>query len=519
MLIGVLLAPALLINLGLMTFIDDEAIRALVALEMELSGNFIAPTINGEWYYNKPPLFNWILLGYFRLFGVWEEWVPRLATVVSLTGYAATIFYFFRKHMSGRMALVNALALITCGRVLFWDSQLGLIDITYSWATFLAFMVVFHAYEKQRWWTLFLVSYALTAAGFLMKGLPSVVFQGFTLLAFFAYKKDWRHFFSIPHVAGGLVFLLLTGLYYWQYSQYHTLEEIFPTLLSESSKRTAIQYGWVDTVLHFFTFPFEMVYHFFPWSLGVIFLLHRKAWSWIRENAFISYLALIFAANIILYWTSVEVYPRYLLMHAPLIFGVFFHLQQKHAGEGSRLAVWMEGGWGALAVLAFGVTFAPFFWERAQVVDGYAWKAALLAALTGGLGWLFLKWKEERVFVLIALLLAIRLGFNWFVLPDRHADDWGTLCKESTVQVAEQLRDEPRVFLYRHTGFQPTNSFYFTSVRRQVLTRRFDGLEAGDYLIFDPVQEPAPECEPVGEIRMRLHRTILQVGRLKEVKE
>ncbi|MBK7408849.1 MAG: glycosyltransferase family 39 protein [Saprospirales bacterium] len=205
-LFGLLLLPALLTNLGLMTFIDDEAIRSLVALEMKLSGNYIAPTLNGEWYYNKPPLFNWILLGYFNLFGVWEEWVPRLATVVSLLGYGATIFYFFRKHYTTRLAWIVALSFITCGRVLLWDSQLGLIDITFSWVTFLSFMVVYHAYEKQRWWTLFLVSYTLAAAGFMMKGLPSVVFQGLTLLVYFGYRRAWSRFFSLAHVAGGFCF-------------------------------------------------------------------------------------------------------------------------------------------------------------------------------------------------------------------------------------------------------------------------------------------------------------------------
>ena len=54
-----LLLPALLINLGILTFIDDEGIRSLVALEMKLSGNYITPTLNGEFYYNKPPLYNW----------------------------------------------------------------------------------------------------------------------------------------------------------------------------------------------------------------------------------------------------------------------------------------------------------------------------------------------------------------------------------------------------------------------------------------------------------------------------
>ncbi|MCB9285048.1 MAG: glycosyl transferase [Lewinellaceae bacterium] len=519
LLFGLLLLPSLLINLGLMTFIDDEAIRSLVALEMKLSGNYVAPTLNGVWYYNKPPLFNWILLGYFNLFGEWKEWVPRLATVVSLLGYGATIFYFFRKHYAARLAWINALGFITCGRVLLWDSQLGLIDITYSWVTFLAFMVVYHAFERQRWWTLFLVSYALTAAGFLMKGLPSVVFQGLTLLAWFGYRRAWRPLFSLAHVAGGALFLAILGVYYWQYTQYHSLAEIFPTLLSESAKRTAVQYGWKDTFLHLLTFPVEMVYHFLPWSLGVVFLFHRKLWSWIREDAFTFYLALIFAVNILLYWTSVEVYPRYLLMHAPLLFGVFFYLQEKHAVARTRVYRLLEGVWGGFLVIFWLVAFLPFFWERAQLVEGYFWKAGVLVLLLTGLIGVFWKRRNERVFVLLTALLVFRLGFDWFVLPDRYREDWGTLCKESSVQIAERLRTVPNLYLYRNTGLQYTNSFYITAVRQRILERKFEGFKEGDYLIFDPAVELPLTWEPVGEIRLRQEKKILQVGRVQALVE
>lgn len=510
LLCGLLLAPALLINLGLMTFIDDEAIRSLVALEMELSGNYIVPTLNGEWYYNKPPLFNWLLIGYFRLFGAWEEWVPRFATVVSLLGYAATIVYFFRKHFPARLAWINALAFITCGRVLFWDSQLGLIDITYSWIAFMGFMVVYDAYEKQRWQSLFLISYALTAAGFLMKGLPSVVFQGLTLLAFFAYRRDWRRFFSLAHVAGGLLFLLLIGIYYWQYSQYHTLQEIFPTLLSESSKRTAVQYGWQDTVLHLFTFPFEMAYHFFPWSLGALFLFHRKVWEWLRSDDFVFYLFLIFSVNIVLYWTSVEVYPRYLLMHAPLLFGVFFFLMEKQGG-------WKQGFvqavWAAVIVLALAASALPFFLERAQFVPGFWWKGALLTAAMASLGWLFWKWKDERALVFIAALLVVRVGFNWFVLPDRNAHDRGAEVRESCKLAGERYREEPGMYIYGETQLQTTNSFYLTAARQRILERKRDEPQPGDLLIIDPVRYPALPAGPAGEIKMRHNHSTLKIVR------
>ena len=168
-LILVLLVPALLINLGIVTLIDDEALRALVGLEMKYSGNFIAPTVNGEFYYKKPPLYNWILLSFFELTGTVNEWTVRLPTVFFLIAYASTIFYYLRKHFSFHLSFLGALMMITCGRMLFYDSMLGLIDTCYSWTVFVSFMVVYHSFEKEEWLKLFVLSYLLAAVGFLMK--------------------------------------------------------------------------------------------------------------------------------------------------------------------------------------------------------------------------------------------------------------------------------------------------------------------------------------------------------------
>ncbi|WP_367328714.1 ArnT family glycosyltransferase, partial [Lentimicrobium sp.] len=82
LIIIILLLPlALFTNLGLMPLISDEPTRAVVTLEMILSGNFITPTINGDFYYNKPPLFNWILAGFVKVAGVENEFIFRLPTV------------------------------------------------------------------------------------------------------------------------------------------------------------------------------------------------------------------------------------------------------------------------------------------------------------------------------------------------------------------------------------------------------------------------------------------------------
>ncbi|HFA48513.1 MAG TPA: hypothetical protein ENJ95_05775, partial [Bacteroidetes bacterium] len=295
----VLLLPALLTNLGLIAFYDDEGIRSLVALEMQISGNYLTPTMFGEHYYNKPPLYNWILIAFFELTGRNDEFTARLPTVLFLLAYAGSVYWFFKKNSAlpdsrtvdcglrtadcRTVGLTTALALITCGRILFWDSMLGLIDICFSWVMFLLFMVIYREGEKGRYGRLFLLSYFLAAIGFMLKGLPALVFLGMALLAYFIWQKKTAKLFSWQHIMGGSIFLIIVGGYYFLYSQENGLEVVFNTLFDESAKRTFVKYGFGDTLLHLFSFPFEMWFHFLPWTLFVILFFNKNAFKIIKE--------------------------------------------------------------------------------------------------------------------------------------------------------------------------------------------------------------------------------------------
>ena len=124
-----LIIPAFFLNLGILPFIHDEAIRANVTLEMIFSGNYIVPTINGEVYLNKPPFFNWILIVFTKITGSYHEFTFRLPVVLSLLLFAFTVYYTLRKDIGKEAAFLTALALLTCGRILFYDSFRGLIEI------------------------------------------------------------------------------------------------------------------------------------------------------------------------------------------------------------------------------------------------------------------------------------------------------------------------------------------------------------------------------------------------------
>ena len=214
-----LVVPALVINIDLLAFIDDEAIRALVAQEMMLSGNYITPTLNGAFYYNKPPLYNWMLIPLYSLFSKPEEWMSRVLTVAGLLLFCLAIYKAFSPHYGRRAAALTALAFLTTGRVLFWESFLGLIDMWFSLAMFWLFIVVYRGYARSQPWLLFMGAYALAAAGFLFKGLPALVFLSATLVAGAFYFKQWRRLFSWQHAAGIALLAALLGIYYSRYSR------------------------------------------------------------------------------------------------------------------------------------------------------------------------------------------------------------------------------------------------------------------------------------------------------------
>jgi 4-amino-4-deoxy-L-arabinose transferase-like glycosyltransferase len=71
-----------------------------------------------------------------------------------------------------------ALMVLTSGRILFWDSMLGLIDICFSAVIYLNFMVLFYFGKQEQWKKMFLYSYLLMSAAFLLKGMPAIVFPG-----------------------------------------------------------------------------------------------------------------------------------------------------------------------------------------------------------------------------------------------------------------------------------------------------------------------------------------------------
>ncbi|HYH56959.1 MAG TPA: glycosyltransferase family 39 protein, partial [Anseongella sp.] len=353
-----LLLPAYFINLGLLPLHSDEPTRAVVSMEMIFSGEYWVSTLGGAYYYNKPPLYNWLLAGIFHLGGGFSEFLVRLPAIVPLFLFAGSIYLVTRHYLGRQVAALAALFWMTNGRVLTYDSLFGHIDILYSWLTWLGFMAVIYFDEKKRYWTLFLLTYFITFLGFMLKGLPSFLFQGITLLVYYTYKKEFRRLFSLQHIGGFLFLLLLLTGYFLIYFRHNSLDNYLATLWDQSIRRTAVEKSIWESISFFLRFPFDTLLHMAPWGLLAVFCLRRAFLRQVLSNPFLKFNLLVLLGNILVYWLSPETRPKYIFMLYPcmltlIAYGFTSFAQQAH--------FWRKTFDGLFIGLTFGMCLAACY--------------------------------------------------------------------------------------------------------------------------------------------------------------
>ena len=443
--------PAFFTNLGLLPLFADEPTRATVSLEMILSGNYSVPTIGDEFYYNKPPFYNWILALCYHLTGSYSEFVTRLPAEIPMFLFAITIFITVKYFLNdSRIALVSGMFFMLGGRVLLYDSMLGHIDIFYSWLIYISFISIWYYYEKGEWFKLFLISYLITAVAFLCKGLPSIVFQGCTILTLLLYFRNFRKLFSWQHLFSGILCVLIIAGYFYNYTHYNSdLKKYFETIWDQSSQRTAGRVDAGKSLNHLFSFPFEHLWHLFPASLMLIFAIRKGFTKHIKQNGFLTYISLIAIVNSIVYWLSPETRPRYLLMLYPLVIIVAAYTYFTWRDESPRLKNVFKGILiliSALVLLAIPVAVVA---GKLPPVTLLGFKVGFLIAVLSILIWLVVSLERNYLIPFMAILIVVRLGFSWFVLPERAARHEGNSIKLICSEMAQISKNKP-FYLYQY---------------------------------------------------------------------
>lgn len=478
----VLLFAALFIHLGQLPLRLEEPRRALIALEMLFNENLIVPTQTGEFYYMKPPLYNWLIIGSYQLFGNYDEITVRFFSLLSYLGMGLMIFLIGKRHIGMRFGVYAGLLYLIAADLLFYfTTTAGEIDLFYSFLTLASFFTLFHYYEKQQYLTLFTLTYLLAALGTLTKGFPSMVFMAISLPVFFFYNKDFKRLFTWQHVAGIAVYLLIVVGYFAAYAQYNGLDSYFAGLWSQSSERTLLENSILSGVVHLFVFPLETLKNIAPASLLLLFVFRKNIWQVISKNKLILFCTIIFLSNIIVYWISPGTRSRYVYMlyALPVMVFTYAYLMSYEVLPGRhRILIIIVRTLLILSVLCC-ITL-PFIPALALLPDIPLLSAVSVVAC-GALLWFHFKKPTYSLMQIILLAIVLRLVFDFTVIPHRATHTGTYQDKVDAATICEIAAGQP-LHIFEDSRISLATVFYIEREREQTLDRKYEADEQAFFL-------------------------------------
>ncbi len=117
-------------NLSFWLFEPDEGRYVAHPREMLSHGEWVVPTLQGEPYLDKPPLFYWLVMSSYRAFG-YHASAARLVPALAVQGCILMTYLFGRRMLGERPAFSGALLLalvpgfVGMGRLLVLDGVLA----------------------------------------------------------------------------------------------------------------------------------------------------------------------------------------------------------------------------------------------------------------------------------------------------------------------------------------------------------------------------------------------------------
>jgi 4-amino-4-deoxy-L-arabinose transferase-like glycosyltransferase len=354
----------------------DEPRYAQIAKEMLKSGNFLIPHLNGEVYYDKPPLFFALIALSYKLIGKINSFSARLPSAFFSLLTLIVVFYFGKRLKNETAGLISALVLATSFQF-FWLSRRANIDSTLVFFTTLS-IFSFHVgiSSEKRKWLLYLAGYLSMALGFFVKLQPAIVVPFLALVPYFVWEKGIRFIFDKSHLPGIILFLgLILG---WGFMSLKVQGmDYLKGLLWEKSASTFLESSGHNRPIYYYLYDFPL--QFLPWTFllvsSFIFFIRKKYTNGIFLLSWFGFVFIFFslaeakrglyllpifpAASLMVGWFLEEIKEEEELIKYPfLALGLLFLLFAIIApivGTYGKKLVYQAPFWGILFALLAGI--------------------------------------------------------------------------------------------------------------------------------------------------------------------
>jgi len=259
-------------NLDAFSLLDpDEPVYAQTAKEMLAQGSFISPLIYGDFWYDKPPMYYWLIMGAVQLFGMGEFAARFPSALLGVMG-CLSLYFSAKDIFNRRTAFISALILATSFEY-FYLAKAAVTDITLTLfisASLLAFI--------QKRYYLFYFSMGLAV---LTKGpigfFPAVI--GFVYLICSGRLGELKHsrLFS-----GSLLMFLVFAPWYGAMIYFHG-HDFVDTFLGFHNITRFTSPEHPSKTMWYFYLPVLLI-GFFPWCAVLPQALWRAFTSGAREQ-------------------------------------------------------------------------------------------------------------------------------------------------------------------------------------------------------------------------------------------
>lgn len=268
----------------------DEPREAAISREMWLAPA-VVPSLNGESFIEKPPLYYWAVAGVFALLGDSSEAAARGVSAAASFSTLMLVFFWGRREFSTAVGVVAALGLATSAQFML-TSHWIVTDPLLMLFTTVALLTGFESVRGRGTGKTLLAFYMALVLSLWTKGLIGPLLVAAGMLAYAAARRDLAPLARLRPILGTAVMLAATA--------------VLATLIGADAGSEAVrEWFWVNHVLRFVapthTGHEQPFYYYlltlptavFPWWLALAAVLRRDSWT---PNASLNHDAKVYLA-------------------------------------------------------------------------------------------------------------------------------------------------------------------------------------------------------------------------------
>ncbi|MBN1354312.1 MAG: glycosyltransferase family 39 protein [Candidatus Omnitrophica bacterium] len=271
-------ASIFVIGLGKMPLTDpDESFYAETAKEMLGHKDFLTPYIFDKPQFEKPPLYYWLIISSFKVFGT-NEFSARLPSAIFGVLGVIAVYFLGKLFVNAKTGFISAVILATNIEYIFL-SRACVTDIVLAVFILLTILYFFYGYnatrKKSKW---YLASSVCMGLAVLTKG-PIGAFLPIAIIGIYLIlTKEIKRLKEIPLVSGGVLFLAVCLPWYAMMYKTYGREFIDAFFGFQNIIRFLEPEHTLGDVFYYYV-P-VLIVGFFPWTI----FLPLGIWQGFREK-------------------------------------------------------------------------------------------------------------------------------------------------------------------------------------------------------------------------------------------